>query len=110
MANKKHARKLNKVGGGTYSVTLPIEAIRELKWKEKQNVELSLKGKTMVIVDWKKNSKTKGAVARKLHKVGGGTYTVTLPIEAIRELKWKVGQRVSIEMKGKSLVIADWKE
>jgi len=48
--------------------------------------------------------------ARKLHKVGGGTYTVTLPIDAIRELKWKVGQRVEIEMKGKGLLISDWKE
>jgi len=36
------------------AVTIPIEYIRKLKWKEKQKVVVDLKGKTIVIKDWKK--------------------------------------------------------
>lgn len=48
-------RKLTKSGGGkSISVTLPIEYIRELKWKEKQKVVVGKKGRTLIIKDWKK--------------------------------------------------------
>ena len=48
-------RKLSKVASGaSYSVTLPIEFIRHLKWKERQKLIITLKGKTMIIKDWKK--------------------------------------------------------
>jgi virulence-associated protein VagC len=59
MANRKleerNIRKLSKVGRGrTISVTLPIEFIRELKWKEKQKVVVTMKGSKLIIEDWKK--------------------------------------------------------
>lgn len=38
-----------------------------------------------------------------------GTYSVSLPIELIRALKWKQGQRVVVSRSGNNLVIKDWK-
>lgn len=53
--NQQNIRKISKVAGGkSFSVTLPIEYVRRLKWKEKQKVKVTLKGKTIFIKDWKK--------------------------------------------------------
>lgn len=49
-----HVRKLNKVGGTTYSVTLPIEMVRHLRWREGQKVSIELEGDQIVVRDWKK--------------------------------------------------------
>ena len=48
-------RKLAKVGGGaTYAITLPIEAIREFEWQEKQKLEILIdrRKKRIIIKDW----------------------------------------------------------
>jgi antitoxin component of MazEF toxin-antitoxin module len=45
---------------------------------------------------------------RKITKNGSGSYSVTLPISNIRQLRWQDGQQVRIVQKGKSLVITDW--
>ena len=46
---------------------------------------------------------------RKLARVGGGkTYSVTIPIEMIRELKWKKGEKKVIKLEGEKIVIEDW--
>jgi hypothetical protein len=50
----KSIRKLTKVGGKSISVTLPIEIIREFKWKEKQKVVVKKRGNSIIITDWKK--------------------------------------------------------
>lgn len=47
-------RKLNKQTNGSYVVTLPIEVVRELKWKDKQKLVVRRNGKKIVIEDWKK--------------------------------------------------------
>jgi len=47
---------------------------------------------------------------RKLRKNSGGTTLVSLPIEFIRELRWRDGQKVTVKKKGRSIVIEDWKE
>lgn len=47
---------------------------------------------------------------RKLNKVGGSTISVTLPIDIIRELGWREGQKVVVKKKGLSLIIEDWKK
>ena len=47
-------RKLTKLGGKSTAVTLPIEIVRELGWREKQKVVVKKKGKGIYIVDWKK--------------------------------------------------------
>jgi len=53
----RNIRKLAKVGGGkTYSITLPIEAVRQFKWQEKQKMEIEIdkRRKRLIIKDWKK--------------------------------------------------------
>jgi antitoxin component of MazEF toxin-antitoxin module len=50
----KNIRKLTRVGKTSMSVTIPVEMVKELKWKERQKVVVSLKGKKVIIEDWKK--------------------------------------------------------
>jgi len=51
----RNIRKLNQSGNKrSYSVTLPIEYVRKLKWRGKQKVVVELKGKSLIIKDWKK--------------------------------------------------------
>ncbi|MEA2007085.1 MAG: AbrB/MazE/SpoVT family DNA-binding domain-containing protein [Patescibacteria group bacterium] len=46
---------------------------------------------------------------RKLTKTGGGrSMSITLPIEYIRYLGWRDGQKVVVNMKGKKIIIEDW--
>ena len=58
MANKKaedrNVRKLTKSGNGSIGLTLPIEIVRELKWKEKQKVVVKRVHGGVLIKDWKK--------------------------------------------------------
>lgn len=58
MARKKledrNIRKLTKVGRQSIAVTLPIEIVRELKWREKQKVVVKKIRGGVVIKDWKK--------------------------------------------------------
>jgi len=36
------------------------------------------------------------------------SYYVTLPIGVVREFRWKEGQKVVVEKRGKEIVIKDW--
>ena len=55
---ESNIRSLTKIGGGTsYAITLPIDIVRELKWKEKQKLTVTQKGNTLIIADWKKKAK-----------------------------------------------------
>ena len=38
------------------------------------------------------------------------SYYVTLPVEIVRELKWKERQKVVVKMRGRGIAIADWKK
>jgi len=40
--------------GRTMGLTLPIEIIEKLGWKERQKVVVKLRGKEIIIKDWKK--------------------------------------------------------
>ena len=53
--HKNNIRKLLK-GTSSYSITLPIEAVRDLRWKKSQKliVEVDVKRERIVITDWKK--------------------------------------------------------
>lgn len=54
-AEEDHIRNLTKIGGGSsYAITIPIEAIRELGWKEKQKLTVKRRGDTIVIAEMKK--------------------------------------------------------
>jgi len=53
--SERNIRKLTRTGRGkSVSVTLPIEAIRDLKWKDRQKVVVKQVGKRIIIEDWKK--------------------------------------------------------
>ena len=46
-------RKITKVGRASLAVTLPIDLVRKLKWRERQRVVITKKGKTLTIKDYK---------------------------------------------------------
>jgi len=51
---EKEIRSLTKISGGSsYAVTIPIDHIRKLKWKEKQKLEVKLYQDRIIIRDWK---------------------------------------------------------
>lgn len=51
----RNIRKLTRTGRGkSVSVTLPIEYIRALGWKDRQKVTVRKSGKKLIIEDWKK--------------------------------------------------------
>lgn len=53
-SEEKNIRKISKVGGGSsFSVTLPIEMIRDLGWKEHQKVEAKRVRGGILIRDWR---------------------------------------------------------
>lgn len=46
---------------------------------------------------------------RNLQKTAGGrTYIVSLPIEIVRELKWRAGQKLEVKKFGDGIMIKDW--
>ena len=49
----KNVRKITRMGGSSVGITLPVELVRELKWREKQKVVVKKRGKKLVIEDWK---------------------------------------------------------
>lgn len=49
----KNIRKIFKTGS-SYAVTLPIEIVGKLKWREKQKLVLRRQGKKIIIEDWEK--------------------------------------------------------
>jgi hypothetical protein len=57
MPNKKYQdrniRKLTRVGKASFAVVLPVEYVGKLKWKEKQKLKVILKGRSIIIRDWK---------------------------------------------------------
>lgn len=56
---EKNIRKLIRMGrqGKSLGLTLPIEIVEKLKWKERQKVVVRLSGKKITIEDWNKKQK-----------------------------------------------------
>ena len=52
--NEKNVRKLARIGDKSVGLTLPIDIVRELKWKVKQKVVVKKVGKKIIIEDWVK--------------------------------------------------------
>ena len=48
----KSIRKITKLGKWSYGLTLPIDIVRKLKWRERQKVVVKLRGKKITIEDW----------------------------------------------------------
>lgn len=53
-SDKTSIRKLTKTGGHSIGVTIPIDIVRKLKWRERQKVVVKKVGKRIIIEDWKK--------------------------------------------------------
>ncbi len=51
---ESNIRKLTKIGKKSIGLTLPIEVVRKLGWKERQKVVVKVKGKTIIIKDWRR--------------------------------------------------------
>ncbi|MFH0841250.1 MAG: AbrB/MazE/SpoVT family DNA-binding domain-containing protein [Bacteroidota bacterium] len=52
--DERNIRSLTKISGGSsYAVTIPIEYIRKLKWKNKQKLDVRLYQERIIIQDWK---------------------------------------------------------
>jgi bifunctional DNA-binding transcriptional regulator/antitoxin component of YhaV-PrlF toxin-antitoxin module len=48
-------RRLTKIGGASYGVTLPIEVVRQFRWQKRQKLQLTIdeENKRIIIEDWK---------------------------------------------------------
>lgn len=42
------------MGKTSLGLTLPVELVEKLRWREKQKVKVVLKGRSLIIRDWKK--------------------------------------------------------
>ncbi|KKU94052.1 MAG: hypothetical protein UY26_C0003G0202 [Candidatus Jorgensenbacteria bacterium GW2011_GWA1_48_13] len=52
---EKNIRKITKMGGGkSFGITLPIEVVRKLGWRERQKVVVELKGRKLIVKDWRR--------------------------------------------------------
>lgn len=59
MANRKsqekNIRSLTKFSGGrSYGITIPMEYIKKLGWRERQKLDVTMVGDRLIIRDWKK--------------------------------------------------------
>jgi antitoxin component of MazEF toxin-antitoxin module len=50
----QNIRKLTKIGKASLGLTLPKDIIAKLKLRERQRVVVKLKGRKIIITDWKK--------------------------------------------------------
>lgn len=51
---QSNVRKLTKIGRHSIGLTLPIEIVRVLEWRERQKVVVKKIGEGIMIKDWKK--------------------------------------------------------
>ena len=51
---EQNIRKLTKIGRTSIGLTLPIELVRELGWKERQKVTVKKVRGGILVKDWKK--------------------------------------------------------
>ena len=53
MAEDSSVRKLTRSGSHSYYVLIPPEFVRSLNWRTHQKLVVTLRGKNVVISDWK---------------------------------------------------------
>lgn len=52
--DEENIRSLTRMGAGrSMGLTLPVQMLRKLKWRERQKLVVKLRGKKIVIEDWK---------------------------------------------------------
>lgn len=50
----KKTGKLMKISRYSYGLVMPKRFVKKLRWKEKQKITISLKGKKIIIGDWER--------------------------------------------------------
>lgn len=50
--SERNIRKLTRLGGHSLGLTIPIEFVRKLKWRERQKVVVTMRGKKLTVQDW----------------------------------------------------------
>jgi len=51
--NERNIRSLTRTSGGrSYSVTIPVEYVRKLKWRGRQKLVVRMYRKKVIIEDW----------------------------------------------------------
>ncbi len=66
---KQNIRKLGKTGrGASITITLPIEIIRDLKWRDGQNVVVTRRGQGIAISDWPASAKASASRGKPQNK------------------------------------------
>ncbi|MDP3244275.1 MAG: hypothetical protein Q8M83_01310 [bacterium] len=53
-STKQNIRKLTRLGKKSLGLTLPTEYVKKLNWRERQKVVVRLKGRTLLVRDWRK--------------------------------------------------------
>lgn len=51
---EKYIRKIVKNGRNSYYINIPKEIVKELKFKERQKLVITKRGKRISIIDWEK--------------------------------------------------------
>ena len=51
--SEQNIRKITKLGNKSLAVTLPVEIMEKLGWREKQKVVVKRKGRKLIISDFK---------------------------------------------------------
>jgi len=54
-------------------------------------------------------SKQPEDLVRKIQRQNNGSTTITIPADLMRELSWRDKQKVVVKIRGKGLVVEDWK-
>ena len=52
-STRKPYRKLTRLGKHSYYVVIPPDLIQELRWRERQRLKVTRRGKKIIIEDWK---------------------------------------------------------
>lgn len=52
----------------------------------------------------------KDASIRKINKTGDYSYYVTIPKEYIDKLKWRKGQKITVDLEDDNIILKDWKK
>ena len=58
-ASQRNIRKITKLGKKSLAITLPVEMMKRLKWKQRQRLVVKVKGTKLIISDWKPKVKRK---------------------------------------------------
>ncbi|HBB49323.1 TPA: hypothetical protein DEQ22_00805 [Candidatus Nomurabacteria bacterium] len=55
---ERNIRKITR-NGTSHSVSIPVEFLKKLGWKERRKVVVKLRGKTLTVKDWEPKRKKK---------------------------------------------------